>query len=577
MPHLEKVLAHAEKQLVPPGIVAAGELAARLPQYKRFLKIENHRLRLAHQAGGGGREICRRRVGLLDVLLKQLFADACQACLRDGRGESAPATMLAIGGYGRGELNPHSDVDVLFLHDFPEDDVPEEANELIKQILYVLWDIGFKVGHATRSIAETCAHANLDNVSKTALLEARPLAGQGALFTKFQARFERECILGQEQSYLAWREADQTSRHLKYGPTVFLQEPNIKSSPGGLRDYHNLLWSAYFKERTSDTADLVEKQLLNESERRALEGAYDFLLHVRTDLQYLARRSADTLSLPYQGQIADRFLYPQKNELRRSEAFMRDYYQHARALSLITENIFQRIRQSGFNRAAAKPASGLMRLFNRNGPAPERFDGFLAEAGQIYPETRDVFNQDPIRLLRVFEHAQRRNLRLSSELQQLIRRRLRLVNRTFQYSRAAREVVHADPVPARQGRPHPARDARGRPARGLPAGVRRIDLSGPARVLPPLLRRRAHAGVHRETRRAGRERRPEVRRVQTAPRRSGGPVCPLSRPAAARHGKSHGRAPPRGGQCPCSRRRWLHGCNSPPNAGGGSFSWWTTI
>ena len=439
MPHLEKVLAHAEKQLVPPGIVAAGELAARLPQYKRFLKIENHRLRLAHQAGGGGREICRRRVGLLDVLLKQLFADACQACLRDVGAENAPVTMLAIGGYGRGELNPYSDVDVLFLHDWPAEAVPEEANELIKQILYLLWDIGFKVGHATRSIEETCAHANSDNISKTALLEARHLAGETTLFTKFQRRFERECILGQETRYLAWRQDDQRNRHLKYGPTVFLQEPNIKSSPGGLRDYHNLLWSAYFKERVGTSAALVERQLLNESERRALEGAYDFLLHVRTDLQYLARRSADTLALNYQGQIADRFLYPQKNELRRSEAFMRDYYQHARALALITENIFRRLVQ-GPSSHAAKPASGLMRLFSRQGPAPERFDGFLAEDGLIYPETRDVFNQDPIRLLRVFEHAQRRNLQLSSELEQLIRRRLRLVNRTFQYSRASREA-----------------------------------------------------------------------------------------------------------------------------------------
>ena len=440
MPHLEKVLAHAEKQLVPPDSVAAGGLAGRLPYYKRFLKIENHRLRLAHQAGGGGREICRRRVGLLDVLLKQLFADACQACLHDGSCERAPVTMLATGGYGRGELNPHSDVDVLFLHDFPADDVPEEANELIKQILYLLWDIGFKVGHATRSIAETCAHANTDNISKTALLEARHLAGQSALFTKFEGRFEQECILGQEQNYLAWRQEDQANRHLKYGPTVFLQEPNVKSSPGGLRDYHNLLWSAYFKERAGNPDDLVAKQLLNERERRMLEEAYDFLLHVRTDLQYLARRPADTLSLNYQGQIADRFLYPEKNDLRRSEAFMRDYYQRARSLALITENIFQRLVQNGPSSAAAKPPSGLLRLFSRNGPAPERFDGFLAEDGLIYPETRDVFNQDPIRLLRVFEHAQRRHLRLSSELQQLIRRRLRLVNRTFQYSRAARET-----------------------------------------------------------------------------------------------------------------------------------------
>ena len=156
MPHLEKVLAHAEKELAPPGIVAAGELQARLPQYRRFLKIENHRLRLAHQAGGGGLEICRRRVGLLDVFLKQLYTDACQACLPDERYHAAPAALLAIGGYGRGELNPFSDVDVLFLHDFAAEKVPEAVNELIKQILYVLWDIGFKVGHATRSIKDTC-------------------------------------------------------------------------------------------------------------------------------------------------------------------------------------------------------------------------------------------------------------------------------------------------------------------------------------------------------------------------------------------------------------------------------------
>ena len=440
MPHLEKVLAHAEKELFLPGTVAAGELAARLPQYKRFLKIENHRLRLAHQAGGGGREICRRRVGLLDVFLKQLFGDACQACLPDKRSDDAPAAMIAIGGYGRGELNPFSDVDVLFLHDFTADKVPDQVNELIKQILYVLWDIGFKVGHATRSIKDTCAHANSDNVSKTALLEARHLAGQAALFKKFQTRFERECILGQEDKYLAWRREDQRSRHFKYGPTVFLQEPNIKSSPGGLRDYHNLIWSAYFKERTRSTVEMMEKQFLNERERRTLEEAYDFLLHVRSDLHYLAKRSADALTLNFQGQIADRFLYPQKNTLRRSEAFMRDYYHHARALALITDNLFERILLGGLNRAETKPASGLMRLFSRNGPPLERFDGFLVEEGLIYPETRDVFIQDPIRLLRVFAHAQSRNLRLSSELQQLIRRRLRLINRTFQYSKAAREA-----------------------------------------------------------------------------------------------------------------------------------------
>ena len=138
MPHLEKVLAQAEKEIVLPGLsVEPG--APRLTLYKRFLIFENDRLRLAHHGGGGWREICRRRVNMLDVFLRQLFADACRACQPcEQAPESLPA-MLAIGGYGRGELNPYSDVDILFLHDHPPDTMPGHVDALIKQVLYVLW------------------------------------------------------------------------------------------------------------------------------------------------------------------------------------------------------------------------------------------------------------------------------------------------------------------------------------------------------------------------------------------------------------------------------------------------------
>ena len=191
MAHLEQVIAHAERELSVPADAAHGQLASRLPLYKRFLKIENHRLRLSHQAGGGGREICRRRVGLLDVFLRHLFLDACRAAPSSELRDRQLPAMLAIGGYGRGELNPYSDVDLLFLHDFSHHKVPAHVNELIKQILYVLWDIGFKVGHATRSIREACEHANEDDVSKTALLESRFIAGRADLFNAFEQRFER--------------------------------------------------------------------------------------------------------------------------------------------------------------------------------------------------------------------------------------------------------------------------------------------------------------------------------------------------------------------------------------------------
>ena len=448
MPHLDKVLAQAEKEIILPGLsVEAG--APRLALYKRFLKIENHRLRLAHQAGGGGREICRRRVNMLDVFLRQLFADACRACPPC---EAEPGTlpaMLAIGGYGRGELNPYSDVDILFLHDHPADAMPGHIDAFIKQVLYVLWDIGFKVGHSTRSIREACEHANADNISKTALLEARFLAGNEPLVARFQRQFAETCLRGQERGYLTWRREDQETRHLKYGPTVFLQEPNVKASPGGLRDFHNLLWCLYFQEEDEPIL-FKRKGFIHPSERKTLEAAYDFLLRVRTDLHYLAIRSSDALTLYFQGQVADRFRYPQNSTLRRSEAFMRDYYHHARAMALITDTLFERLVQSENPSAGSSGVvAGLLRLLG-TGSRPERFDGFIAYDGLIYPEHGDVFKEDPFRLLRVFEHAQTRDLRLSSELEQLIRRRVRLINRTFQYAKAARETFFA--ILSRPGR-----------------------------------------------------------------------------------------------------------------------------
>ena len=442
MAHLQKVLAHAERELAtPPNLAAPDAPGPRLPQYKRFLKIENHRLLLAHRAGGGGLEICRRRVQMLDILLRHVFVDACRTCEPCATSPDSLPAMLAIGGYGRGVLNPHSDVDILFLHDFGTDKIPAHVNGMIKQVLYALWDIGFKVGHATRSIREACEHANRDNISKTALLESRFLAGRETLVEAFHNRFVQSCVRGQEAKYLAWRQEDQRTRHLKYGPTVFLQEPNVKSSPGGLRDYHNLQWCRLFLRDDEGDHPMNESEFIHPTERRILEAANNFLLRVRTDLHYLTRRSSDALTLNYQGQIAERFNYPQVNALRRSEAFMRDYYHHARSMALVTETLFERLVQNGMRSAVLpRPVNGLLRFFGNGESEPESFDGFYSRGGLIYPDSRDVFNQDPFRLLRVFAHMQERELRLSSELEQLIRRRRRLINRTFQYARTAREI-----------------------------------------------------------------------------------------------------------------------------------------
>ncbi|MBV9673030.1 MAG: [protein-PII] uridylyltransferase, partial [Verrucomicrobia bacterium] len=430
---LEKILAHAERGLATEG---KRRLRERLDLYKRFLKLEEHRIRLKHCSGAGGLEIVRDRAVLLDVLLRHLFAGSLECSMYEIR--VPPIALLAIGGYGRGELSPYSDVDILFLHD--GDELGSGAAEVIEQILYMLWDIGFKVGHATHSIDEAVNLANKDIQTKTSLLESRFLAGDFRLHAKFRQEFFEQCVRNQVNHYLKWRTENQEDRHLKYGGSVFMQEPNLKNSCGGLRDYHNLQWICYFREGVMNTSKLVERKYISESDRRSLDRAYDFILRVRTELHYLAKRAADVLTLFYQGQIANKFNYPQKNILRRSEEFMRDYYQHARKIYLTNKEVTEQFLLPVVSEKEERPVFGFLAKLKYK---TEHFDGFYSANGFIYPENNDVFHQDPYRLMRVFLHAQQRELELSPELQQLIRRRTRLVNRTFEYSRAARETFQA--------------------------------------------------------------------------------------------------------------------------------------
>ncbi len=403
-----------------------------LPIFKRFLKIEEHRLRLWHNAGGGGREIARQRADLIDIVFRELFDNV--AGQFPAKSSRERLVVAAFGGYGRREMNPFSDVDIMFL---VERGKPGERLEnIIRQTLTALWDLGFKVGHSTRSVAQAVKAANDDMVTKTSMLECRFLLGDRELFHDFKTRFERDCLVGQEPAYIQWRFASQIENHQKYGGTVFVQEPNVKNGTGGLRDYQNLLWIGQVAHRLNSTAKLAEHRYLRGSERRALEKAYDFLLRVRTEMHYLNGRPIDGLTLQLQGKVATAFHYPQKHILRRCEAFMRDYYSHTRDLAQITTSVIDRMELP--TRHPSRSA-GLFGMLNRR-PKPEKFDGFHVRDGVIHYLSRDIFNEDPFRLMRVFQFAQQRKLALSPELTDLIRRRARLIDRTFQYARVTREI-----------------------------------------------------------------------------------------------------------------------------------------
>ena len=430
--HLEKVLAHAEDQLALAGKQRPTEV---LSTYKKFLKLEEHRLRLKHQAGGGGREICARRGELVDVILRHVFAAAANAV---GQSETSLA-LIALGGYGRGELNPFSDVDVMLLHGDAAGKVSPYIEEMAEQILYLLWDIGFKVGHSTRSMKEALAQANHDMLTKTAMLESRFLAGDRVLAREFRNQFRTKCVIGSEREYVELRMRDQEARHRKFGDSVYMQEPNLKNGCGGLRDYQNLLWMSYFKEGALTTTHLVGEDWLSESDQRRIEMAYDFLLRLRTDLHYLSKRAADILHLNLQEEIARRLQYREKNGQRATEALMRDYYKHTRNIFRVTERITEQF-------ATGYATSGTRALFSflplRRG-TEIRVGSFFVRHGQLHTERRDLFKTDPLEMMTAFQRAQEHNVDLSPELEDLLSRALGQITRTYRYAKAPREIFKA--------------------------------------------------------------------------------------------------------------------------------------
>ena len=207
--------------------------------YRRYLKYENYRLKVQHRNGLDGLEFARKRSELLDHVLRQFFADASVSVTEDPKPSRArkrsshPVTLVAFGGYGRSTLNVGSDVDLLFLCPDDTTKLADDTEAMVQEILQMLWDVGFKVGHAARSIRESIKIANEDHATKTAMLDMRFITGDLALYEEFADRFQRECIIGKEKEYLKTRQKQFTTRHEKNLKTVYVQEPNVKEGCGG--------------------------------------------------------------------------------------------------------------------------------------------------------------------------------------------------------------------------------------------------------------------------------------------------------------------------------------------------------
>jgi [protein-PII] uridylyltransferase len=418
---------HARERLNFQGEVP---VAQRLTACKTFLRLENAMIRMHHDAGESGLKIVQARAAMLDVMLARLFDYALESYRRAHGSLPSPVCLIALGGYGRHELSPQSDIDVMFL--FPSKAKPAAVKplqvHLVNEVLYLLWDCDLKVGHSTRTIDDVFGEARKDIQTKTALLESHLIAGQASLYETFATAYRNFATTEDPKGYIASRLADQASRRAKYGDTVFLQEPDIKNGVGGLRDYQNALWMARVKLGIERMEELHTLNYLRRKELTDLERGYNFLLRVRNELHFISKRPTDLLDLEMQPRIAQRLGYRQHDILQRVEDFMEDYYRQAQAIYRISKIVENRlalaIRENDSSLLSFREVLRLRRV-----ERAKEIDGFMLRDRELAAGTPTVFQDDPVRLIRVFRHCQQLGAAPDFNLTALIRESLPLLTR----------------------------------------------------------------------------------------------------------------------------------------------------
>jgi [protein-PII] uridylyltransferase len=346
--------------------------------------------------------------------------------------------ILATGGYGRRELNPHSDIDLMFLYPLKAGGKAfKKFQELVtEEILYPLWDLGLKVGHASRNAKEVVEECSKEIQSKNAILESRVICGSEPLYKSMRNRFEDFVKSENSKVYIQERLENELDRHDKSGNTIYLQEPNIKNGVGGLRDYQNILWMAHIKYGFRSFRDLVKAKLLRDDEREAMVEAYDFLLRTRTELHMQNRRPTDKLDLEQQATIAEYLNYPQEDIFGRVESFMKDYYTAARTIYQSSEILKERMALDAS--AGSKGRISFREALRAYQHLPiKKMEGFQLHEKVLSVDNPKVFQDDPVRLIRIFRLAQQFGAKLDSDLRFLITRSIPLIDHSIINSASA--------------------------------------------------------------------------------------------------------------------------------------------
>jgi [protein-PII] uridylyltransferase len=316
--------------------------------------------------------------------------------------------ILGVGGYGRAEMAPHSDVDLLFLLPWK---ITPWAESLIESMLYLLWDLKLKVGHSSRTVQDCLRLGREDVTIRTALLEHRLITGEAALAKELDDRLWSDLFRSTGPEFIEAKLAERSERHKKHGEQRYVLEPNVKESKGGLRDLQTLYWIGKYLYRVETPEGLVEKGLFSREEFDTFDRAETFLWAVRCHLHHIARRAMDTLTFDLQVEVADRMGYRDQGGRRAVEVFMQDFFRHATRVGDLT-----RIFLTELEARHAKPEARLKGLFTRRRVKA----GYRLRQGRIDVADPARFLDDPVNMLRIFEEALRSGYLLHPNAMRLI-------------------------------------------------------------------------------------------------------------------------------------------------------------
>ncbi len=333
--------------------------------------------------------------------------------------------IIATGGYGRGTLAPGSDIDLLFLLPGKQD---ETSGRLIEFILYTLWDMRLKVGHATRSTEECIRLAKTDNTILTSILEARFICGNERLSKSMQFHFRRDIVQAGARKFVADKLTERDIRLAKSGESRYLVEPDLKDGKGGLRDLHTLFWIAKFLYDTNSPEELADKGAFTHEELSRFQKCEDFLWAVRCHLHFIAGRGEDRLSFDRQSELASRLGYQSHAGLKNVERFMKHYFLIAKEVGDLT-----RIFCASLEAKQVKDIPVLSRVMGRFRPKPvvkiPENKNFQIESGRLTLVKPTVFRDDPVNLLRLFSVASIYSAEIHPDALKTVRKSLSLIDK----------------------------------------------------------------------------------------------------------------------------------------------------